>query len=110
MAEFKTMMAELKIMTRVQRATAGIAAPPPVHGTNKGVDPSLKPEKQAAGSSSRSQAPIQTRGLDDVTSNSQTPMLTSPGPDLLEIPEAGHKMKIVQPCHQSESGSRNQGL
>ena len=81
MAEFKTMMAELKIMTRVQRAAAGIAAPPPVHGTNKGVDPSLKPEKQAAGSSSRSQAPIQTRGLDDVTSNSQTPMLTSPGPD-----------------------------
>ena len=81
MAEFKTMMAELKIMTRVQRAAAGIAAPPPVHGANKGVDPSLKPEKQAAGSSSRSQAPIQTRGLDDVTSNSQTPMLTSPGPD-----------------------------
>ena len=75
------MMAELKIMTRVQRAAAGIAAPPPVHGANKGVDPSLKPEKQAAGSSPRSQAPIQTRGLDDVTSNSQTPMLTSPGPD-----------------------------
>ena len=58
MAEFKTMMAELKIMTRVQRAAAGIAAPPPVHGANKGVDSSLKPEKQAAGSSSRSQAPI----------------------------------------------------
>ena len=81
MAEFKTMMAELKIMTRVQRAAAGIAAPPLVHGANKGVDPNLKPEKQAAGSSSRSQAPIQTRGLDDVTSNSQTTMLTSPGPD-----------------------------
>ena len=28
MAEFKTMMAELKIMTRVQRAAAGIAAHP----------------------------------------------------------------------------------
>ena len=81
MAEFKTMMAELKIMTRVQRAAAGIAAPTPVHGANKGVDPGLKPEKQLAGSSPRSQAPIQTRGLDDVTSNSQTPMLTSPGPD-----------------------------
>ena len=81
MTEFKTMMAELKIMTRVQRAAVGIAAPPPVHGTNKGVDPSLKPEKQAVGSSLRSQAHIQTRGLDDVTSNSQTPMLTSPGPD-----------------------------
>ena len=81
MAEFKSMMAELKVMTRVQRAAAGIAAPPPVHGANKGVDPSLKPEKQAAGSSSRSQAPIQTRGLDDVTSNSQTPMLTSPRPE-----------------------------
>ena len=81
MAGFKTMMVELKIMTRVQRAAAGIAAPPPVHGANKGVDPSLKPEKPAAGSSSRSQAHIQKRGLDDVTSNSQTPMLTSPGPD-----------------------------
>ena len=39
MAEFKSMMAELKVMTRVQRAAAGIAAPPPVHGANKGVDP-----------------------------------------------------------------------
>ena len=83
MAEFKSMMAELKVMTRVQRAAAGIAAPPPVHGANKGVDPNLKPEKQAAGSTSRSQAPIQTttRQVDDVTSSSSTPMLTSPGPD-----------------------------
>ena len=97
MAEFKSMMAELKVMTRVQRAATGIAAPPPVHGANKGVDPSLKPEKQAAGSSSRSKAPIQTRGLDDVTSNSQTPMLTSPGPDPAGNPRTGHKMKIDQP-------------
>ena len=83
MAEFKSMMAELKVMTRVQRAAAGIAAPPPVHGANKCVDPNLKPEKQAAGSTSRSQAPIQTttRQVDDVTSSSSTPMLTSPGPD-----------------------------
>ena len=43
MDEFKTMMAELKIMTRVQRAAPGIAAP--VHGANKGVDPSLNIEK-----------------------------------------------------------------
>ena len=42
-------MDEFKIMTRVQRAAAGIAAQPPVHGANKGVNPSLKPEKQAAG-------------------------------------------------------------
>ena len=28
MAEFKSMMAELKVMTRLQRAAAGIAAPP----------------------------------------------------------------------------------
>ena len=49
MVEFNSMMAELKVMTRVQRAAAGIAAPPPVHGANKGVDPNLKPEKQAAG-------------------------------------------------------------
>ena len=83
MAEFKSMMAELKVMTRVQRVAAGIAVPPPVHGANKGVDPNLKPEKQAAGSTSRSQAPIQTttRQVDDVTSSSSTPMLTSPGPD-----------------------------
>ena len=60
MAEFKSMMAELKVMTRVQRAAAGIAAPPPVHGVNKRVDPNLKPEKQAAGSTLRSQAPIQS--------------------------------------------------
>ena len=76
------MIAELKVMTRVQRAAAGIAAPPPVHGANKGVNPNLKPEKQAAGSTSRSQAPIQTTTkVDDVTSSSSTPMLTSPGPD-----------------------------
>ena len=82
MAEFKTMMAELKVMTRVQRAAAGIAAPPPVHGANKGVDPNLKPEKQAAGSTSRSQALTQnTRPTNDVTPSSQTPMLTSPGPN-----------------------------
>ena len=82
MAEFKSMMAELKVMTRVQRAAAGIAAPPPVHGANKGVDPNLKPEKQVAGSTSRSQAPIQTtRQVDDVTATSSTPMLISPGPD-----------------------------
>ena len=82
-AEFKSMMAGLKVMTRVQRAAAGIAAQPPVHGANKGVDPNLKPEKQTAGSTSRSQAPIQetTRQADDVTSSSSTPMLTSPGPD-----------------------------
>ena len=75
MAEFKSMMAELKVMTRVQRAAAGIAAPPPVHGANKGVDPNLKPEKQAAGSTSRSQAPTQTttKQVDDVTSSSLNP-------------------------------------
>ena len=83
MAEFRSMMAELKVMTRIQRAAAGIAAPPPVHGANKGVDPNLKPEKQAAGSTSRSQAPIQTttRQADDATNSSSTPMLTSPRPD-----------------------------
>ena len=82
MAEFKTMMAEFKVMTRVQRAAAGIAAPPPVHGANKGVDPNVKPEKQAAESTSRSQAHTQnTRPTNDVTTSSQTPMLTSPGPD-----------------------------
>ena len=80
MADFKSMIAELKVMTGVQRAAAGIAAPPPVHGSNKGVDPNLKPEKQAAGSTSRSQAPIQstTRQVNNITSSSSTPMLTSP--------------------------------
>ena len=74
-------MAEFKIMTRVQRDAAGMSAPPPVHGANKGVNPSLKPETQAV-RSSRSQVPVQTRtsGVKDVTSSSQTPMLTSPGP------------------------------
>ena len=75
MSEFKSMMSELKVMTRVQRAAPGIAAPPPVHGANKGVDPNLKPEKQAAGSTSRSQAPIQTitRQMSEVTSSSSSP-------------------------------------
>ena len=41
-------MAEFKVMTRVQRAAAGISATPPVHGTQKRVDPNLKPETQAA--------------------------------------------------------------
>ena len=41
-------MAEFKIMTRDQRAAAGLSAPPPVHGENKVVNPSLKPETQAA--------------------------------------------------------------
>ena len=51
--------------------------------TKVDVDPNLKPEKQAAGSTSRSQAPIQstTRQVDNTTSISSTPMLTSPGPD-----------------------------
>ena len=54
-----------------------------MHGANKGVDLDLKPEKQAAGSTSRSQAPIQStpRQVDEVTSSSSTPMLTSPRPD-----------------------------
>ena len=82
-------MAEFKIMTSVQRAAAGIAAPPPVHGANKGVNPNLKPERQAA-RSLKSQVPIQTRtsGENDVTSSFQTPMLTSPGPDLAGNPRS----------------------
>ena len=54
-----------------------------MNGANKGVDPNLKPEKQAAGSTSRSQAPIQstTRQVNDITSSSSTLMLNSPGPD-----------------------------
>ena len=38
-------MAEFKVMTREQRAAAGLSAPSPVHGTNKAIDPisNLKP-------------------------------------------------------------------
>ena len=62
-------------MTRVQRAAAGIAAPPPVHGADKGVDPNLKPEKQAAGQHQGHRPPLQgtTRQVDVVTSSSSTP-------------------------------------
>ena len=35
------------IVTRSQRAKAGLPAPPPVHGATKGVNPNLKPETQA---------------------------------------------------------------
>ena len=34
-------------MTRKARAAAGLAPPPAVHGAVKGVNPDLKPEKQA---------------------------------------------------------------
>ena len=42
-------MAEFKVMTREQRAPAGLSAPPPVHGTNKAIDPNLKPEPRLLG-------------------------------------------------------------
>ena len=76
-------MAEFKIMTREQRAAAGMSAPPPVHGVNKGVNPNLKPETQAT-RLSWSQAPVQTRPTetDNERSVSQTPMLTPSGTDL----------------------------
>ena len=35
------------ILTRSQRAQAGLPAPPKVHGASKGVNPDLKPETQA---------------------------------------------------------------
>ena len=38
---------EYQIMTRNQRVTAGMSAPPPVHGANKAVNPNLKPERHA---------------------------------------------------------------
>ena len=41
-------MAEFQIMTREQRAAAGMSAPAPVHGADKGVNPNLGPETQAA--------------------------------------------------------------
>ena len=66
-------------MTREQRAAARLSAPPPVHGTNKSIDPNLKPETQAARSASTSQI-----GEKESTARSGpvTPMLSSSGSDL----------------------------
>ena len=41
---------EYQIMTRNQRVTAGMSAPPPVHGANKAVNPNLKPERHCTNS------------------------------------------------------------
>ena len=75
-------MAEFKVMTREQRAAAGLSAPPPVHGTNKVIDPNLKPETQAI-RSARSSSTFQIRENENTTrSGPVTPMLTSSGSDL----------------------------
>ena len=79
-------MAEFKIMTREQRAAAGLSAPPPVHGTNKAINPNLKPETQAA-RSARSSGTPQIRENDAIArSDPVTPMLSSSGPDLAGNP------------------------
>ena len=75
-------MAEFKMMTREQRAAAGLSAPPPVHGANKTIDPNLKPETQAA----RSARPTSTSQIRENESTARsgpvTPMLRSSGSDL----------------------------
>ena len=75
-------MAEFKVMTREQRAPAGLSAPPPVHGTNKAIDPNLKPETQAT-RSARSSGTSHIRENDTINRpDPVTPMLPSSVPDL----------------------------
>ena len=44
---YKVLEENYLILTRSQRAQAGLPAPPRVHGASKGVNPDLKPETQA---------------------------------------------------------------
>ena len=68
-------------MTRNQRVTAGMSAPPPVHGANKAVNPNLKPERHALTPSGQlvlqgqNSPPKKTSD----TTRSLTPMLTPSG-------------------------------
>ena len=73
-------MAEFKVMTIEQRAAAGISAPPPVHGAQKGVDPNLKPETQAA------------RSKEQAAGNQIQPRDTHP-PPMLEQPRSGNNQQ-----------------
>ena len=76
-------MDEYKIMTRMQRAAAGMSAPPPVHGANKAVNPKLKPEKHAVTSTGQLALPAPTIATqrENVRSSPQTPILTPPESD-----------------------------
>ena len=72
---------EYQIMTRNQRVTAGMSAPPPVHGANKAVNANLKPERHALTPSGQlalqGQNPLSKKTSD--TTRSMTPMLTPSG-------------------------------
>ena len=72
---------EYQIMTRNQRVTAGMSAPPPVHGANKAVNPNLKPERHALTPSGQLALQGQnspSKKTSDTT-RSLTPMLTPSG-------------------------------
>ena len=66
-------MSDFKVMTREQRAAAGLNAPPPVYGAQKAVDPNLKPETQAA--RSRKDTAINQPNQVQSRSDPPTPML-----------------------------------
>ena len=66
---------EYQIMTRNQRVTAGMSAPPPVHGANKAVNPNLKPERHALTPSGQNSLSKKTSD----TTRPLTPMLTPSG-------------------------------
>ena len=72
---------EYQIMTRNQRVTAGMSAPPPVHGANKAVNPNLKPERHALTPSGQlvlqGQNSLSKKTSD--TTRPLTPMLTPSG-------------------------------
>ena len=77
-------IAEFQVMTREQRAAAGLSAPPPVHGANKPINPNLKPETQAARSARAPSAPQIRNNESAARSDPATPMLSSSGSDLPE--------------------------
>ena len=75
-------MTEFKIMTREQRAAAGLSAPPQVHGANKVINPNLKPETQTARSARPSSTSQIRENESAARSGPETPMLSSSGSDL----------------------------
>ena len=82
-------MTDFKVMTREQRAAAGLNAPPPVHGAQKLVDPNLKPETQAA--RSRKEATINQPNQVHSRSDHPTPILV---PSRSETNQGNSRSKV----------------
>ena len=109
---------EYQIMTRNQRVTAGMSAPPPVHGANKAVNPNLKPERHALTPSGQlvlqGQNSLSKKTSD--TTRPLTPMLTPSGKVQVAInnktttenrSQIAQKECLTQPINKDSLTQRN---